>query len=91
VLTSGRCGSRDRWGVFSSLRVGSSGATVSLLQTEPQTGQTLGSPFQAAASVQVGQGAVPSPCGKVGGYGSNSGMMKAGNMPPSTLLSSQSP
>lgn len=87
MLTSGRCGSGDRRGLYSPLCVGSPGAIMSLLQTEPQTGQALGSPFQAAASVQVGQGAVPSPGGKVGGDGSNSGMVKAGNMPPSPLWS----
>lgn len=85
--SSCRCGSSDRRGVFGPLRVGSPGAIVSLLPTEPQAGQALSSPFQAAAAVQVGQGAVPSPCGKVGGDGSISEMVRAGNMPPSPLRS----
>lgn len=87
MLTSCRRGSGDCGGVFGPLRVGSPGAIVSLLPTEPQAGQALSSPFQAAAAVQVGQGAVARPCRKVGGDGSNSRMVKAGNMPPSPLLS----
>lgn len=87
ALTSCRCGSGDRRGVFGHLRAGRPGALVPLLQTEPQTGQALGSAFQAAATVQVGQGAVRGPRGKAGGDGSILGWRKAGTMLASPLLS----
>lgn len=56
MLSSGRCGSCDSRGVFSLLRASCPRAVIPLLSTEPQTGQAFGSPFQAAAAVQVGQG-----------------------------------